>query len=105
VTRLQQNRPSVVFEELSLAVRERPNFDDPVGYHSHPIQGWDVSYRGDDQDSRIFKTDKAAIKEMVDCRSQQQPIFAVEPLFIARVPPGLAMASSQMGRFLLKGER
>ena len=40
----------------------------------------------------VLKTDKATIKEMIDRRSEQESIFAVQSLFVVGVAPRLAVA-------------
>ena len=54
----------------------------------------------DDEPTIVFETNEAAIEQSVDARSQKQAVFPVEPLFVRRVPPRLAVACNQVNRIL-----
>ena len=45
----------------------------------------------------MFEADKTAIEQVVDARREKKAVLPVEPLFVRRVPPRLAMAGDQVG--------
>ena len=83
-------------KKASLALTEDPDVDSSRYLYAHPLQGWLVSDRGDDQISGIFESDEPAVEQVVNARCQQQAILTIQSLFVGRVAPGLAVAGEKV---------
>ena len=59
--------------------------------------------RRDDEPTIVFEADEPAIKQMIDTRREQQPVLAIEPFFVRRVAPWLAVARHQMNGVFYTG--
>ena len=70
------------FKVTTLTVRERPYVDSLIHAYSHSGERSQVRDRSNDQVTVPFKTDEAAIEEVIDRRRQQQAVFTVQPLHI-----------------------
>lgn len=47
---------------------EASDIDDVVRVDPHPLEGWAVSDRRDDESAVVLEADEAAIKQMIDAR-------------------------------------
>ena len=91
-------------EELLLAAGESSHVDNLRGVDAHSLEGWTVSDRRDDELSVVFEANEPTIEEMINARRQQQAIFAVESLFVGRVPPRLAVTCNKVHRIFDAGD-
>lgn len=59
-----------------------------------------MGHRRDYQPATIFEPNKAPVEQVIDAGGQQQPVFAIQSLYVGGIPPGLAMARNQVDRVL-----
>ena len=94
--RLEQHGTPMEIKELFLAAGEPSHIDNFHGVDAHPLERRTVSDRRDYELSVVLEADEPAIKEMIDARCKKQSVFAVEPLFVGRVPPRFAVTRHQV---------
>lgn len=94
--RLEQDGTPMEIQELFLAAGKPSHIDNFHGVDPHPLERRAVGDRGDYKPSVVFEANEPAIEEMIDARCKKQSVFAVEPLFIGRVPPRLAVTGYQV---------
>ena len=63
-----------------------------------------MSHGRNDEPARVLEADKPAIEQVVNARRKKKAVLPVEPLFIRRIPPRLAMAGNQVGRVVNPGD-
>ena len=90
----------MVVKVATLSLAEGTDVDDLVRIDAHSVQGKTMCHGRDDQPPGILEADEAAIKQVIDCRRQEQSIFTIKTLFVIRIAPGFAMTCTQMGRIV-----
>ena len=83
-----------------MSFRKRSDANNVLGLNTHVMQRWSMRDGRNNQHAGIFKADESTIKQLIDARRQEQPVFTVEPLLVARIPPGLAVAGDEVGRMI-----
>ena len=73
----------MVVKKRFLTLSKRSHVDDSIRRQPHSVQRGSMGNGRNDHQTGILEAYETAIKEVIHCRSQQKPVFAVEPLLIA----------------------
>jgi hypothetical protein len=69
-------------QKRPLALGEFPYIDGLLRLNAHPLEGFNVGDRGDDQFARVLKPDESPIEQMVNAGSQEQAVLSIQALFV-----------------------
>ena len=83
-------------EIATLPLSERTDVDASRRVYSHAAQRRQVRHWRNQDVTIVLEADEPAIKQVIDTRRQEQPIFAIQALVITRVTPRFAMTRPQM---------
>jgi hypothetical protein len=81
---------------MLLAAGEPSHINNAPNIDAHSLEGGTMGNRRDYELTIVLEADKPAIEEVINARRQKQAILAVQPLFVGRVSPWLAVTSDQM---------
>ena len=93
---LKEDCVPVKVQELLLAAGEPAHIHNPNRINAHSLERGTMSNRRDYKLSAILEADEPTIEEMINARRQKEAILAVQPLFVGRVSPWLAVTGYQV---------
>ena len=85
-------------ENPPLALTESADVDDSLRLDPHTLKRGPVRNGRHYEGAGILETDEAPIEQMVDAGCLQPSILPIEPLFVGRIAPGLAVARNEVNR-------
>src|ERR1035437_7702288 len=88
----EQHCGPMKIKKCPLSLGEATDIDGGLGSDAHAFERGSMGHRRNDQGAGVFKTDEAALEQMVDGGCEQDPVLAIQPLFVCGIPPRLAMA-------------
>jgi hypothetical protein len=72
----------VKIEEGPLSARKATHVHRTGRIDPHPLQGWPMGHRRNDEPPVILESDKATVEKVIDTGGQEQAVLAVQPFFI-----------------------
>lgn len=78
----QQHRIPVKFEIFLLAFGKPAHIEACLCFDGHALERRSMGKAGDDQVPRVFKSDEASVKKVINVGRRQQPILPMQTLLI-----------------------